>query len=155
MLNPEGKKLDVSIHAILAHSYMAYFILFLLGILFHVVFLTKISNSSFIVFLGFLLLFLGTVLVFWAQHTSRKLDNNNITKDSFCRGPYCYVRMPTHLGLFSLMLGLSLLVNSFFIFLLAFVSFFLNKFYFIKKEETFLSNKYGTPYLEYKKAVRF
>lgn len=155
MLNTEGQKLNSSIHAILAHSYMAYFILFLIGILLHVIFLIKISSNNFTIVFGFLFLFLGTGLVFWAQHTSRKLDKSNLTKDSFCRGPYCYVRMPTHLGLFSLMLGLGLLVNSFFIIIIAFISFFLNKFYFIRKEENFLSNKYGAPYLEYKKAVRF
>src|SRR5680860_973066 len=106
MLNTKEGKLNNGVHTILAHSYLAYFILLLLGIFFHIIFSIKISGSSLFLFLGFLFLFLGTVLVFWAQHASRKLDKSNITKDTFCNGPYGYVRMPTHLGLFILMLGL-------------------------------------------------
>lgn len=155
MLETERRKLGGSIHTILAHSYMAYFFLFLLGLLFHAFFPIKISNNAFIIFLSFLFLFFGTLLIFWAQHTSRKLDKSNITKETFYHGPYCYVRMPTHIGLFMLMLGLGLLINSFSIILFSIISLLVNKLYFIKKEEDFLIKKYGSPYLEYKKSVRF
>ncbi|PIR68375.1 hypothetical protein COU49_01505 [Candidatus Nomurabacteria bacterium CG10_big_fil_rev_8_21_14_0_10_35_16] len=155
MIDPKEQKPKTSIHSILAHSYMAYFALFLLGLLLHTYFSIKIYNNNLVTFISFLFLFFGTFLVLWAQHTSKKLDKSNITKETFCQGPYCYVRMPTHLGLFILMLGLGLLVNSLFIVLFSIVSFLINKFYFIKKEEDLLSSKYGSPYLEYKKSVRF
>jgi len=155
MLDSREQKPKTSVHSILAHSYMAYFVLFLLGLLFHTYFSIKIYSNNLITVLGFLFLIFGTFLIFWAQHTSRKLDKNNITKETFCQGPYCYVRMPTHLGLFILMLGLGLLVNSFFIVLFSVISLLINKFYFIKKEEDLLSSKYGSPYLEYKKSLKF
>jgi len=47
------QKLDENIHAVLVHSHMAYFVLFLLGLLLHLVFPIKISNNSFIVFFWF------------------------------------------------------------------------------------------------------
>ena len=155
MSDIENKKLNGSVHAVLAHSYMAYMASFLLGFLLHVIFLTKISNSKFIIFLGFSFLFFATLLIFWAQNTSRALDKSNISKETFCQGPYKYVRMPTHFGLFLLIFGFGLLINSFFIILFALISLVANKLIFIKKEEDLLSNKYGSPYLEYKKSVRF
>ena len=155
MSDIENKKLNGSVHVVLAHSYMAYMASFLLGFLLHVIFLTKISNSKFIIFLGFSFLFFATLLIFWAQNTSRALDKSNISKETFCQGPYKYVRMPTHFGLFLLIFGFGLLINSFFIILFALISLVANKLIFIKKEEDLLSNKYGSPYLEYKKSVRF
>jgi len=143
MSDIENKKLNGSVHAVLAHSYMAYMASFLLGFLLHVI------------FLGFSFLFFATLLIFWAQNTSRALDKSNISKETFCQGPYKYVRMPTHFGLFLLIFGFGLLINSFFIILFALISLVANKLIFIKKEEDLLSNKYGSPYLEYKKSVRF
>ena len=144
-----------AIHKVLAHSYSLHFILFLVGVVLELVFNFKFFNDPISMSVGFFFLVFGTFLVFWAQKTSRKLNKNNVSKETFCRGPYCYTRTPTNFGLFFLVLGFGLIINAFFVVLSAFVSFFLSKFVFLNKQEKMLAIKYGTPYLEYKEKVKF
>lgn len=142
------------VHRILAHSYAMYFIFFLAGVTLDFVFRLKIFSGSVMAPGGILLLLLGTLLVFWAQKTSHKLDKKNMTKETFCRGPYCYTRSPTHWGLFFLMLGFGIIANAVFVVLTTLLSFLVSRFVFLDKEEKVLVEKYGTPYLEYKKSVK-
>jgi len=144
------------VHKILAHSYSAYFILFLIGVFFDLLFKFKIKilNFSFLVPVGALLIGLSSLLIFWAQSTSRKFNKETLTKESFCNGPYAYTRTPTHWGLFFLMLGFGILANAIFIIISTVISFLLTKFIYLRKEEAILEKKYGAPYLEYKKAVK-
>ena len=144
-----------SVHKILAHSYSVYFIFFLIVFAWISVFNFKFFNNFIAIPLGFIFLIFGTFLVFWAQKTSRHLDVKNVSKETFCHGPYRYTRSPTHLGLFLLMLGFGMIANAFFIVLFSIISFLITKFVFLKKEEKILAAKYGTPYLEYKKSVKF
>jgi protein-S-isoprenylcysteine O-methyltransferase Ste14 len=144
-----------NVHTVLAQSYMAYFFSFLLGLSIHFLYPLKISEQDFTTNFGLLLLFLSTLLIFWAQNTSRNLDHEHITKESFCRGPYCYTRTPTHFGLFLLILGFSLMINSLFVALFTLLSFIISKTFFLKKQEAMLFQKYGVPYMEYKKSVKF
>lgn len=60
-----------------------------------------------------------------------------------------------HWGLFILMLGFGILINAIFVILFSIVSFVVAKFIFLKKEENILAGKYGAPYMEYKKSVKF
>ena len=83
------------------------------------------------------------------------LNKENMNKETFCNGPYRYTRIPTHFGLFFLMLDFGVIVNSLFIVILSVISFIIIKLTFIKKEEKILTEKYGTPYLEYKNSVKF
>jgi len=147
--------IHANVHRILAHSYFTYFALFLIGLSLDLILKLKVFTGGVVVFFGFLLLAVGTVLVLWAQHTSRNLDKTNISKEVFCRGPYCFTRSPTHWGLFLLMLGFGLVSNSLFVILCTILAFFLTKFIFLRKEEAVLVKKYGVPYLEYKKSVKF
>lgn len=145
-----------TVHNILAHSYSFYLFLFLFGFFLDLVFPIKIFNDSTMLPIGFVFLIFASLLIIWAQNTSRALDKKDgIKKETFCRGPYCYTRSPTHWGLFLLMLGFGVLINAFFVILLTCISFFITKFFFLKKEESILAEKYGAPYLEYKKLVKF
>jgi protein-S-isoprenylcysteine O-methyltransferase Ste14 len=143
-----------NVHHVLAHSYASYFISFLLGLFFHFLFPLKIYDHSIIEKIGLAVLVIATALIVWAQTTSRHLDHQNISKESFCRGPYCYTRMPTHWGLLFLMLGFALMINSFFVALFTLVFFVFTKVIFINKQEALLIQKYGDSYLEYKKSVK-
>lgn len=143
------------IHLILAHSYTVYFILFLVGIFLDFIFKIKILNASFIPSLGVLFIALATILIVWAQRTSRNLKKDNLTKNNFLKGPYSITRSPTHWGLFFLMLGFGFISNAIFIVLTTIISFFISKFIYLKKEESILEKKYGEPYKEYKKIVKF
>lgn len=147
---------DVTVHHILAHSYSFYFLLFLFGFFLDLIFPIKIFHSSAMIQTGFLFLVLASALIIWAQNTSRVLDKTNgVKKETFCKGPYCYTRSPTHWGLFFLMLGFGILINAFFVVVLTFVAFIVTKFVFLRREESILAKKYGAPYLEYKKLVKF
>jgi protein-S-isoprenylcysteine O-methyltransferase Ste14 len=143
------------VHKILAHSYSIYLFLFLLGICADLIFNIKIFNNPMVVSLGFVFLVFGTFLIIWAQYTSRNLNKETLNKETFCHGPYRFTRMPTNFGLFFLTLGFGLVINAFFVVLSTFISFIVAKFVFIEKQERVLTEKYGAPYLEYKKLVRF
>jgi len=149
--NPHKNK----VHKVLAHSYFFYFISFLLGLLLDFVFSIKIFNGNIMISIGVAFLIFGAFLIFWAQMSSHKLEKENMSKETFCRGPYRYTRNPTHLGLFLLMLGFGLIANAFFVVIFSILYFMINKLTFIKKEEEILTQKYGVPYVEYKESVKF
>ena len=52
-------------------------------------------------------------------------------------------------------LGFGIMADTFFVILFALISFVVAKYVFIKRQEELLAEKYGAPYLEYKKMVRF
>ena len=143
------------VHIILAHSYSVFLSLFLVGVFLDLIFNLKILNFTFILPIGIALIFLASLLILWAQKTSRNLKKENLTKETFFKGPYRFTRSPTHLGLFFLTLGFGLIVNGIFIVISTIISFAITKLVYLKKEETILEKKYGAPYLEYKKAVKF
>ena len=141
------------VHWILAHSYSFFLLMFLVGLFFGMVFPIKFLENSYIEPIGFIFILMATALIFWSQ-TSRHFKKDEITKKTFSKGPYCITRNPTYWGLFFLMFGFGLVVNAFFVVLVAFVSIIFAKFTFIKKEEDILKKKYGDPYMEYKKCVK-
>ena len=143
-----------SAHQILAHSYLVYLLALLLGLLFYVFFPIKIFDQPALLYFGSVLLILATMLIFSAQKASKNFNRENVNKESFCHGPYCFTRSPTHWGLFILLLGFGIIINSFFVVVFTIASFLLTKFVFLRKEEKVLEEKYGAPYLEYKKIVR-
>jgi protein-S-isoprenylcysteine O-methyltransferase Ste14 len=143
------------VHHILAHSYFFFFLLFLFGIFLDLILPIKIFQNQNIKLVGFFFLCLATVLILWAQMTSRSINKENLTAETFYRGPYRLTRSPTHWGLFLLALGFGFVVNAGFIVLCTVISFFIAKLTFLKKEEAVLAERYGAPYLEYKRKVRF
>ena len=143
------------VHRILAHSYVFYFMVFLGSLFLHSIFPIKLFGQMNLAWIGITLLVLATILIIWAQKTSRHLNKEIINRETFTHGPYCYTRTPTHWGLSMLVLGFGIIINSFFIVIFAIISFFITKIFFIQKEEKILAEKYGVPYLEYKKIVRF
>jgi protein-S-isoprenylcysteine O-methyltransferase Ste14 len=145
-----------TVHHVLAHSYLFYFGLFLFGTILDFFIPISLFNNPVFRPIGFIVLILASLLIIWAQRTSialRKIEK--INKEAFCRGPYCYTRSPTHWGLFLLLLGFSIIADAGFVATFTIVAFLVTKFVFLRKEEAILAAKYGTPYLEYKKFVKF
>ncbi len=142
------------VHSTLAHSYMVYFLLLFVGVGLDLIFPIRIFHSGIMISVGFLFLILATALVVWAQHSSKNFDTSTISKETFCKGPYCYTRTPTHWGLFFLVLGFGFVMNAFFIITLTIISFIITKVFFLKKQESILIDKYGKHYEEYKKSVK-
>jgi len=154
----QTKSIPKSVHAIQAHSYTFYFIALLFGVLLDFLFPLKLLNQPVLMPISTVFIIFASFLIIWAQRASekfkRKKMKENITKESFCNGPYSFIKNPTHLGLFILTLGFGILANAVFVILFAIVSFVVTKFIFLKKEEKILEVKYGAPYIEYKKSMR-
>ncbi|HEV7702319.1 MAG TPA: hypothetical protein VGO63_02670 [Candidatus Paceibacterota bacterium] len=144
------------VHRVLAHSYIIYLALFLIGVCFDFVFKVKILGDTVIMPLGFFFLIVASVLIIWAQKTGRDLRKIKEKKaEHFCRGPYCYTRIPTQWGLLFLMLGFAIIANAFFIILSALAAFCISRLFFLDKHDKLLIEKYGDAYSEYKRLVRF
>jgi len=143
------------VHKVLAHSHYVYFLIFLIGVTLDLIFKFKIFTNPAMLPIGFFLLLFGTFLIIWAEKTSHNFKKDNLTRETFSQGPYLYTRNPTHWGLFLLVMGFGVITNALFVVLSTLVSFFIEKFIFQVKTEKILEEKYGMPYLEYKKMVKF
>lgn len=153
-INPKVPKHVV--HMTLAYSYFWYLLPLVLAVFLDMLYPLRVFHNSSAQIAGSILLIIATFIIYWAQTTSHKLEGQtNITKESFCQGPYCYTRTPTHWGIFLLVFSLGLILNAFFVMLFTFVSFLITKLFFVKKQEAILEQKYGAPYLEYKKIVKY
>lgn len=157
MESEETKLSKHTVHHVLAHSYLVYFVLLLIGVFLDFTFGYDILHTDFALPIGCMFLILATIIIFWAQKTGR--DFSKIKEDKkiehFCRGPYCYTRVPTQWGLFFLVLGFGLIINSLFIVVFTVVSFVISKTIFIGKHDKILIEKYGEAYAGYKKLVKF
>ena len=145
------------VHFVLAHSYLIFLFSVILGVLFDTLLNKKIFSHPAYSTIGLLLMMAGSFLIYWAQRTSSKYKRNvgkNGAKSHFESGPYKYSRSPTHLGLFFLTLGFSLIINSFFAASFTIIAHTLTKIVFLKREEKLLEKKYGQIYMDYKKKVR-
>ncbi len=149
-----------TVHHVLARSYFAYLLGITGGLLMkNVVPLPYHFPHSQPI--GLVLLMLGTVMILWAQGTSRKSKlhrHDNQTEDymveALSRGPYKYFRSPTHVGLFLLSLSLGLIAYSLWIVGISCLLFIITRYTFVCREEKMLIQKYGNAYERYKKMVR-
>ena len=153
IVNPKLR--EGRVHQILAHSYALYLLALIGGLFLDFLFPVKFFKSSIMIVVGFVFLIPASLLIFWAQKTSHNLKMENVTVETFCRGPYCYTRSPTHWGLLFLILGFGVIVGAPFLLVSTILAFIVNKFVFVSKMESHLLNKYGEPYSEYKKIVKF
>ncbi len=149
-------KKPLSIHELLAHSYLVFLILFLVGITLEIFFSTTKGFSN--IGLGYFFLIMGTCLILWAQNTSKsgKKDrvSGNLSVSNFFKGPYKITRTPTHLGMFLTVLGAGFIWGSLWIVITSFFSYLFTKITFVAEEERILARRYGAPYLEYKKKMK-
>lgn len=147
---------DGIVHLILSHSYTVFLMAVILGVILDVFIPTNIFNNYIYQYIGFIMIILGSILIYWAQTTSNctkeELEKMGKVRE-FARGPYKYSRNPTHIGLSLMTLGLGFLINSVFSVVLVLIASLITKFIFVKKEEILLEQKYGEDYCNYKKKV--
>jgi len=148
-----------TVHHVLAYSYATYFFAILAGLFLHFFYPIQILNNTAIPIFGFILLILGTYLIYWAQSTSRRTKKERevpekISHAVFKQGPYTFSSSPTHLGLTLLSFGFALVVNSFMLVATTLAAYIITKLVFVKKEEEMLAEKYGEHYKTYKKSLR-
>lgn len=142
------------VHHVLAHSYTSYFVLFLVSIYLDFVFRIGIFANGTARFAGVLFLLLGTLLIFWAQKSSRVLNKENLSKETFRQGPYRHSRYPTHWGIFLLLLGFGIVADALFVILFTLVAFVVSRTLFLRRHDRILAEKYGQHYTEYQKSVK-
>lgn len=145
------------IHFVLSHSYLVYFLAVVLGVIFDLIFPLRIFMNTNYNYVGLTLIVFGSLVIYWAQSTSahvRKIKNEQGEHPGFNYGPYKYLRSPTHFGLFVMTLGLAILIQSPFSVIFAFIALIITKLFFLRKEEQFLSQKYGEAYISYKKRTK-
>ena len=143
-----------AIHRTLAHSYVFYFVFFLLGVVLDIIFKIQIFETSIMLPIGFAMIIFATIIIFWAQLSSLSLFGKEVTNEHFHKGPYHYIQHPTHWGLFFMMLGFGFMVNGLFIIITTAVSHFLAKLTLIRKYESIMLQHFGATYEEYKKSMK-
>ena len=145
------------VHFVLVHSYLIFLLAVILGVFLDTTINKEIFSNDVYQIVGFGMLIISSIIIYWAQKTSSNYTQKDIKGDSrsqFEFGPYRYHRSPTHFGLFIMTLGFSLIINSFFGVVLTFIAYLVTKFVFLKKEEKLLETKYGQVYAAYKKKVK-
>lgn len=147
------------VHQTLAYGYSVYIVAIVGSFI-----AQRIYPHSFVFpgmeYTGLAFIVLGTLLVFWAQNASYRSapvrqNAEKTEREQFHVGPYKFSRSPTQYGLFLMVFGLGILEGMTFLVITAVISLLLGRFIFIRKEEKHLALKYGDPYREYKKKVRF
>ncbi|MCA9353588.1 isoprenylcysteine carboxylmethyltransferase family protein [Candidatus Nomurabacteria bacterium] len=154
----ELEKQKAGVHYALSYSYTSFYFGMILGIVLHLFFKYPIFENNSYPDVGFFLILIGTIFVFWAQNTTRgskdeRSDNNQTVMD-FYKGPYKFSRSPTHLGLLFMIVGVALLINSLFILVTIFLSFLVSQTIFLDKQDEYLEKKYGESYRQYREKVR-
>lgn len=113
-------------------------------------------NSMFTV-CGIILFALGLSMALWARFSMgvrwAPPDAHNIQRQEklITKGPFAFTRNPIYLGVTLLVLGFSLAVKSYFIFLVVPLFYSLRKS--AIKEEYVLEKHFGTEYLKYKEKI--
>lgn len=136
-----------TIHLVLAHSYLAYFVFSLIGLFADTLlgFTTPLAYGNAIAIGSFAV---GSLLIWWAQHTS----STQSEKPYFERGPYRYMRNPTHIGIMLLVAGYTAVSGSVVFLAVTLIGYLVSNRFF-KKYESMLHDEYGVEYKNYKKEV--
>lgn len=146
-----------AVHFVLVHSYLIFLFAIILGVFFDTFLKKKIFSNDIYVNIGFLMLLISTIIIYWAQSTSsnyKKRIGQSESRSHFEAGPYRYLRSPTHFGLFIMTIGFGLIINSLFTIIFTIIAYTITKLFFLKKEEKLLEKKYGEVYRQYKKKVK-
>ncbi len=149
----ETYKTSGDIQILLSKSYSLFFFGFVFGLILDVVTRLRINIIN-LDQIGLILIVLSSMLIYWAQSVNKTPKYLADGKRNFAYGPYAFSRHPTYLGLFLLMIGAALVMNSYSILATSIVSFVISIFTFMDKEEKRHIKKYGELYLEYMKRVR-
>lgn len=158
--NPKNEIVDYrkeTVHFILLHSYLIFLFAVILGVIFDTTLKREIFSNPIYQYIGFFMLFISSIIIYWAQSTSANYQERVHKKEGrsfFEFGPYKYLRSPTHFGLFILTLGFALIINSLFSVIFTFIAYLITKIFFLRKEERLLEKKYGEVYSSYKKKVK-
>lgn len=144
---------NTTIHTTLARSYIAYFLFSLLGLLADslIHFDVSVPYGNSIALACFIL---GPMLMFWAQATSNVFHptSRDTQQTYFMRGPYRYMRNPTHLGIVILVIGYAAVSGSIIFLAITILGYVVSNTFF-KRYEKIAAEQYGEQYSHYKSDV--
>lgn len=148
-------KINETYHAILAKSYIAFFMAATVG-LFVETFIPLHITIPYKLTIAIICFGVGPLLIMWAQYTSRHTADrktNEMLRRYFYNGPYKYMRNPTQLGLIILILGYAVINSSFMLFVVTYIAYLISNYYF-RKYENALKKEFGDHYAEYQARVK-
>lgn len=152
-LKKQEKYKSGMIHFVLTHSYSVVLICLIIGVIFDLFLNINIFNNIKYTYLGLILLFGGSLIVYSSQKSSAFAKKKSIEEGgvfNFSYGLYKYFRHPTYLGLTILVIGFAIIINSPMSVFLSILSYLIIRFIFGKKEERLLELKFGEGYSKYK-----
>lgn len=156
-LNQKKGHISGIVHVLLSQDYALFFFAVVFGVVFDIFFKIRVFNSTIYEYIGVLFIIVGSLLVYWAQYTTRLMGKNVVENrdiNFFLQGPYKYTRNPTNFGLTLSILGLGLLLHSLFSVIFVVVIYIISKVFFIRKQDEILKERYGEVFLEYSKKVK-
>jgi protein-S-isoprenylcysteine O-methyltransferase Ste14 len=112
-------------------------------------FFAEIKFNTILNFFGLLAFLLGTILYLKSTVDFARPDNSGISK----KGLYKYSRNPMYVAFFLYFLGCSLLINSWFYYIILII-YQISVHYLILSEERWCVDKFGKEYKAYMKKVR-
>lgn len=136
---------------------MVYVICLVMGVLAHSLVKVALIDQN-LQYFGILFMVLSPLLISAAQRASRKFKRVHLQREvgptDFMYGPYKYLQSPTHMGIFLLSLGFSIVMNSAMLVVATFVAYLITHLFFLPAEQEVLKKKYGATYEAYLKLVK-
>ncbi|MFT5359963.1 MAG: protein-S-isoprenylcysteine O-methyltransferase Ste14 [Candidatus Paceibacteria bacterium] len=154
------KKEDISISEISTYSFSVYFIFVLVGLVIDLAFFSqKILPPNHSTYIGFGIITLSTIVIYWARGTGKNYRKNShryneLEHENLKKGAFKFTRNPHYIGVGTLFLGLSIVMNSLAILVLATLSFIVVNAWFIPHEELILEERHGKHFKKYKDTTR-
>jgi len=109
-------------------------------------------------FAGGLLILSGVSLIIWAAKTFRKLGetphHGKLIHKIIASGPFKFTRNPMYLSMASIYIGLSLIINTYWLLLFLPIMLIILRYDVILREEKYLEKKFKEEYVSYKSRVR-
>lgn len=140
-----------TIHTRLAQSYLAYFVASIVGLFVDTMISFDIGRFAYAGIVAVVCFALGGVLIAWAQYTSRHTKHSP-SDPYFHKGPYRYMRNPTHLGIVFLVTGYTAVSGSIVFFGVTVIGYVVSNIFF-QKYEALLDLTYDGVYEDYKRDV--
>lgn len=134
------KKDNGRIHPLLIRVYTIFFVSIILGVLFDLYFEINLLDNFEYSYLGILIIFLGTFLIYIAQKASAragKIKKDKVSSKAFAFGPYKYFKHPTYLGVFFMVLGFGIVIKSIFSILFILITYLFIKLVLVKRRKYF------------------
>jgi len=116
------------------------------------------SSVGYVYFAGGLLILSGVSLIIWAAKTFKKSGeaphHGNPIHKIITSGPFQFTRNPMYLSMISIYIGLSIILNTYWLLLFLPPMLTILHYGVILREEEYLENKFKEEYVSYKSQVR-